>query len=51
MRSQDAKSIPVPTVFFASGAATNAAKPADQRVALKGKGKKNHNCRNKQEKP
>lgn len=37
MRSRDAKSIPVPTVFLASGAATNAAKSADQRVALKGR--------------
>jgi len=35
MRDRDAESIPVLTVFLASGAATNAAKPADQRVALK----------------
>jgi len=34
MRNRDVGSIPVLTVFPASGAATNAAKPADQRVAL-----------------
>jgi len=37
MRNRDAESTPVLTFFLASDAATNAAEPVDQRVALTGK--------------
>jgi hypothetical protein len=37
MRNRDAESIPVLAVFLASGAATSAAAPVDQRAAPKGR--------------